>query len=167
MTNNNTTAPAVARDLNLVRTFNAPKELVFEAWIEPKHIVNWFAPNGFTTPVAEFDARPEGDIRVCMKGPDGTEYWSSGHVREIETPNKLVVDTGVEGEDGKFLFETRMTASFEEVNGRTVLNLNDKVLSVNDPAAESSLEGMEQGWNETLDKFADYIQSPSLEGAES
>src|SRR5688500_2024100 len=143
MANSNTTA-SFPRELNLVRTFNAPIELVFEAWTQPKHIKNWFAPSGFTTPEAEFDARPGGEVRICMRGPDGTDYWSSGNVVEINAPTKVVADTGVEGEDGKILFETRMTASFEEVNGKTVVNVNDKVLSVNDPAAEQSLAGMEE-----------------------
>jgi uncharacterized protein YndB with AHSA1/START domain len=149
----------ITQEVNLVRTFYAPIELVFEAWTTPRHLVHWMAPNAFTTPVAEFDARAGGEVRLCMKGPDGKEFWSSGTVKEIDPPKKVVLDTGVDGDDGSVMFETRATASFDEVNGKTVVNLNDRVTSINDPAAGEMISGMEQGWSECLDKLARYIET--------
>lgn len=154
-----TQQPTIPQEVNFVRTFYAPIELVFKAWTTSDHLVHWMAPDGFTTPIADFDARPGGEVRLCMKRPDGKEFWSSGTVIEFDAPRKVVIDTGVEGEDGAVLFETRAAVSFEEVNGKTVVNLNDKVTSVNDPAAQEMIQGMEEGWNQTLDKLYRYIET--------
>jgi uncharacterized protein YndB with AHSA1/START domain len=63
-----------ARTIVTTRVFDAPRELVFEAWTNPKHLVQWWGPHGFTTTIRAIDARPGGVWRFVMHGPDGVDY---------------------------------------------------------------------------------------------
>ena len=58
--------------LVLTRVFDAPRELMFRAWTDPKHLAQWFGPNGFTNPVCEVDLRPGGVWRHVMRGRTAT-----------------------------------------------------------------------------------------------
>jgi len=55
----------------ILRVFDAPRELVWEAWTNAKHVVNWWGPRGFTTTIEVMDVRPGGEWRLIMHGPDG------------------------------------------------------------------------------------------------
>src|SRR5580700_6172332 len=57
-----------------IHEFDAPRELVFAAWTDPKHLSQWWGPNGFTTTTSSFDFRPGGIWRFVMHGPDGRDY---------------------------------------------------------------------------------------------
>jgi hypothetical protein len=61
-------------EILIERIINAPRELVWEAWTDPKHLEKWWGPNGFTTTTKEFDFRVGGVWRHVMHGPDGTNY---------------------------------------------------------------------------------------------
>ena len=56
------------------RLVDAPRELVWTAWTEPKHIAQWWGPNGFTNTIHAMDVKPGGVWRFIMHGPDGTHY---------------------------------------------------------------------------------------------
>src|ERR1700683_5455397 len=77
------------RTLVVERIFDAPRSLVFSAWIEPQHLLRWFGPRGFTVPSYTLDPRPGGSWRVCMVSPDGVEHWVRGSFREILEPERL------------------------------------------------------------------------------
>jgi uncharacterized protein YndB with AHSA1/START domain len=62
---------SVDREIITSRVYDAPRELVFKAWTDPKHIARWWGPNGFTTTIHEMDVRPGGAWRFIMHGPDG------------------------------------------------------------------------------------------------
>jgi len=66
------------QELVLTRVFDAPRELVFKAWTDPKHVAQWWGPHGFTNPVCELDLRPGGAILIHMRGPDGVVYPMTG-----------------------------------------------------------------------------------------
>ena len=74
----NTTSADVAtlageREIVAARVFAAPRALVFTPWTDPRHIVQWWGPNGFTTTIHEMDVRPGGVWRFVMHGPDGVD----------------------------------------------------------------------------------------------
>jgi uncharacterized protein YndB with AHSA1/START domain len=75
-------AARAPRELVITRTFDAPRELVFKAWIDPKHLAQWWGPKYFTNPVCEVDARPGGSLLIHMAGPDGTIYPMRGVFNE-------------------------------------------------------------------------------------
>jgi len=74
------------------RTIDAPRELVFEAWTDPKHLVHWFhADETWTTPHARTDVRPGGAFSIGFASPDGkSDFDFAGHYDEIDPPSKLV-----------------------------------------------------------------------------
>jgi uncharacterized protein YndB with AHSA1/START domain len=80
------------RELVITRVFDAPRELVWKAWTDPKHIAQWWGPKGFTTRVEQMDFRPGGIWRYVMCSPDGTEYPVNGVFREV-VPSERIVAT--------------------------------------------------------------------------
>ena len=83
-----------ARTIVTTRVFDAPRELAFEAWTNPKHLVQWWGPNGFTTTIRAIDVRPGGIWRFVMHGPDGVDYENRIVYNEIVKPERLVYSHG-------------------------------------------------------------------------
>jgi len=75
----------------IIRHFDAPRALVFEAWTKAEHVARWWDPSGLPLAVCEIDLRPNGAFRWVNRAPDGGEGYSfTGIYREIEPPGKLV-----------------------------------------------------------------------------
>ncbi len=146
------------RDLVLTRIFDAPREVVFKAWTEPERLRRWWGPKGFTNPVCEVDVRPGGAIRIHMRGPDGVVYPMTGVFHEIVEPERLVFSSSALDKNGNPLFEVLTTVTFSEHGGKTKLTLH---ASVEKATAEGAphLAGMEQGWNQTLDRLAQEVSA--------
>jgi uncharacterized protein YndB with AHSA1/START domain/DNA-binding MarR family transcriptional regulator len=142
------------KELTLTRVFDAPRELVFKAWTDPKLVAQWWSPNGFTNPVCELDARPDGSILIHMRGPDGVEYPMQGVYHEVVPPERLVFTTrAVADAAGSFQLEVHNTVTFAELGGKTQLTLHAVVIKATSAAA-GALAGMEAGWSQSLDKLA-------------
>lgn len=145
------------QELVITRVFDAPRELVFRAWIEPKHLSQWWGPKDFTVPVCEVDVRPGGAILIHMCGPDGVVIPSKGVFHEVAPPERLVMTTtAFEDEDGNPQLEIHNTVTFAEHKGKTKLTLRAVVVKSNS-AMSASLAGMEEGWNQSLDRLADSL----------
>ena len=154
--------PAKEPTLTLTRIFDAPRDLVFKVWTDPKHIVNWWGPGGFTAPYATVDLRVGGALHYCMRGPDGKEYWSKGFFHEIIPPEKIVYTMFFSDKEGNMRtpadcglgndFPTEMldTVTFETLSG----NKTRLTLRRSTPLAISKRYMEDQGWNSSLDKFA-------------
>lgn len=82
-------AGADDRRLRIVRSFAAPREAVFRAWTDPKQLVKWWGPKGYTCPECEMDVREGGNWRTVMRSPEGTDHIVSGVYRKIEPPRLL------------------------------------------------------------------------------
>ena len=80
------------REIVLSRVFDAPRELVFKAWTDSRHIAEWWGPNGFTTTVHEMDVRPGGVWRFVMHSPDGIDFDNMIVFHEVVEPERLVYD---------------------------------------------------------------------------
>jgi len=158
--------PAVGppeRELVLTRVFDVPRALVFKAWTDPKHLVKWWGPKGFTNPVCEVDVRCGGAIRIHMCGPDGTVYPMSGVYREIIEPERLVFTSSALDKEGKPLFEVLHTVTFAEKGGKTTLTTKARILS-STPEGASYLPGMEAGWTQSLERLGDHLASAYTKG---
>jgi uncharacterized protein YndB with AHSA1/START domain len=141
------------RELVLTRTFDAPRDLVFKAWTDPKHLARWWGPHGFTNPVCEADARPGGAIRIDMRGPDGVVYPMKGVFHEVVAPERLVfTSTALEDEAGQPRLEVRHTVTFAEQGGKTTLTMRAVVVKAA-PEAAGALAGMEAGWTQSLERL--------------
>lgn len=77
------------RELVFTRIFDVPRDLVFTAWTDPKHVAQWWGPIGFTTTIHEMDVRPNGVWRLTMRGPDGVDYRNRIVFLEVVRPERL------------------------------------------------------------------------------
>jgi len=156
-TTNSPTGETAERELVMERIFDAPRELVFKAWTDPKHVAQWWGPKGFTNPVCELDVRPGGALLIHMRGPDGVVYPTKGVFHEIVEPERLVFTTSAfEDDQGNPQLEVLNTVTFAELGGKTKLRLHAVVVK-SAPAVEAALAGMEEGWSQSLDRLAEEL----------
>ncbi|MBW3628767.1 MAG: SRPBCC domain-containing protein, partial [Gemmatimonadetes bacterium] len=97
------------REIVMTRVFDAPRELVFDAWTDPAHVAEWYGPNGFSLTVHEMDVRPGGTWRFIMHGPDGTDYPNRIVYREVVRPERLEYDHGGDQDDDPARFQVTVT----------------------------------------------------------
>lgn len=74
----------------ITRLFDAPRELVWEAWTTAEHVAKWWGPTGFTTTTTEMNVRAGGVWRHTMHGPDGTDYPNECKYLEVVKPERIV-----------------------------------------------------------------------------
>ena len=149
--------PSATREATITRTFDAPRNRVFQMWTEPERVAQWWGPHGFTNPVCEVDARPGGAVRIHMRAPDGVVYPMSGTFRDIAAPERLVLATVAEDQQGRPLLEGMNTVTFEEQAGRTKITVQASAVPLV-PIAERMVAGMEQGWTQSLERLADSLR---------
>jgi NADPH:quinone reductase-like Zn-dependent oxidoreductase/uncharacterized protein YndB with AHSA1/START domain len=164
---------ASEQTLVITRTFDAPRSLVFQAWTEPEHVRRWWGPKDFTTPVCRIDLRPGGVYFNCMRSPEGQDFYSQGVYREVVEPERIVCTDTFADENGnpvgpehygmspEWPAEALITVIFTEHVGKTRLTLQHSPLP---PGRERDL--CRQGWEESLDKLADYLAQASRTPAE-
>ena len=140
------------KTLTLNRLIDAPVESVFPLWIEAKHLAQWFAPKNFTVPFCDVDAQVGGEIRLDMQGPDGTRYPMRGVFIELVANERIVTRNQATVCDSEASLEVVNTITFAAEGGKTRLSVHAEVLRV-DRGMELSVAGMEEGWNQTLDKL--------------
>jgi uncharacterized protein YndB with AHSA1/START domain len=151
------------REVTITRIVDAPPALVFEAWTDPKHMAQWWGPKGFTNPVCELDVRPGGALYILMRAPDGTEHPMTGTFHEIIEPERLVFTAVAVDGKGKALLEALTTVTFVEQSGMTRLTVQASAVGLVDLAARM-LEGMEQGWTQSLERLAQLAAQRSWSG---
>ncbi|HEX4602895.1 MAG TPA: SRPBCC domain-containing protein [Candidatus Angelobacter sp.] len=150
--NSAATKPA-QHELVITRLFDAPRDLVFAAWTEQKHLDRWQnAPEGFTVTVEESNIQTGGAYRICMRSPEGVEHWLQGVYREVVRPERLVFTHAWVGADGKPADETLVTITFTERDGKTELTLRQTGFK-----SVESRNGHSLGWNSTFDRLTNYL----------
>lgn len=158
---NATTETQSNREIVITRIFNAPREVVFKVWTEPKHIEQWWGPQGFTTRVTEMDLRPGGQWRYVMIGPDGTEYPAKGVFREI-VPSERIVTSDEFDEGIEKVLDTDLpqgmiaTVMFEDLEGKTRLTIQIVHASADDRRKHEEM-GVVAGWNSSLDCLEEHL----------
>ena len=143
------------REILLTRVFDAPRELVFNAWIDPNHIAQWFGPDGFTTTILGMDVRPGGVWRFIMHGPDGVDYPNKIVYVEIVKPERLVYNHFSEDVDEPGQFHVTMT--FAEQAGKTVLSMQMLFETAAERDRVVKEYGAIEGGEQTLDRLAAYL----------
>ncbi len=125
------------QELVTTRIFDAPREVVFQAWTEPERLKRWWGPKGFTNPVCEVDVRPGGAIRIHMRAPDGVVYPMTGVFREVVPPERLVFTSWALDPSGEPLFEVLNMVTFADEGGKTKLTLRASVSKAKGEAAQT------------------------------
>ena len=146
----------------VTRVFDAPRELVWKAWTDPTYAMQWWGPKGFTTPVCKMDFRVGGRFLLCMRSPDGREFWNGGEYHEIVPYEKIVssmyfsdpegnkVEPAQYGIEHEAIDDVHDVILFEDIeNGQTKLTL------IGNETMENAINsGQVEGWNQILDKLA-------------
>lgn len=133
--------------LVMVRTFDAPRALVFEAWTKAEHVRQWFTPRPLTTPACEVDFRPGGAFRITMRFPEGGEHTFGGTFGEIDAPRMLTFQGTLP--DGNVI-RTRVT--FEDRGERTAVTVVQSYAFSSD-----ATRGAPEGWTATLDQLGEVV----------
>ena len=143
------------REIVMARAFDAPRELVFDAWTKPEHVQHWMTgPDGWTMPVCEIDLRPGGTWRFVWRRADGGEMEMTGVYKEIVRPER-VVNTEAWGGDWP---ETLNTLVISEENGKTTST--STILYPSKEARDAALQtGMKEGASVSFDRLAEYLRS--------
>ncbi|MBR0828702.1 SRPBCC family protein [Bradyrhizobium manausense] len=145
------------REVVLSRVIDAPRDLVFEAWTDPKHLPHWFGPAGFKIETKEIDVRVGGCWRFDMIAPDGTLYPNRMQFRRIEKPRLIEIDHGSDKDDDPGMFRTTITFDSQS-DGKTVLTLRQLHPTAAQREAVIGFGAVEYG-NQTLDKLAVYVMA--------
>ena len=140
----------------ITRVFDAPRERVWQAWIDPKIMAQWFGPRGFTSSVPQWKLRVGGALRIVMHGPDGNNYPMKGVFREVAPPERLVFSNIAIDNDGNHLLEGETTVTLSEQGGKTTMHLKSHAVG-KVPIAPQMLAGMEAGWTQSIDKLAELV----------
>ena len=154
-----TQATTQGRELTVERTFDAPRQLVFNAYSEPKHLQQWWGPKDWTLPVCEVDFRPGGTWLYCMRGPDGMESWGKAIYREIDVPERIVyVDSFVDAQGNPLEGTPEMviTVEFIEAGGKTKVRSTTQFATVADLEQVVAMQVVE-GITETWDRLDEYL----------
>lgn len=142
----------------VTRIFDAPRERVFAAWTRAEQLAHWFGPKGFGVHSCEVDSRPGGVFRLCLRSPEGVDYWVRGTYQEVVAPERLVVRCFADDAKGVQRLEETITVHLAAEGDRTRLTLRATAAGAG-PEAAAMLRGMEQGWSETLDRLRERSKS--------
>ena len=153
---NQSNEPAMEGTVVIERVFDAPRDLVWQAWTDAKMMAQWFGPRGFTSSVPELDARAGGKLRIVMHGPDGNDYPCAGVFHEVVKPERLVFTNNAVDNNGKVLLEGFVTVTFSESDGKTTMRLHTHAVG-KVPIAAQMLAGMEAGWKQTIDRLGEFV----------
>ena len=160
-----TTDPAerAEREVVISRVIDAPRELVFEAFTEVRHLSRWWGPEGFTTTTRAFEFRVGGVWDFVMHGPDGTDYKEWISWTEIVPGERIALLHGEQRDDPNS-FETVLTFAQEGAGTRIEMRTLFRTKKQRDEAVEKyhAIEGGQQ----TLANLAAYVTGTGRKGAD-
>jgi uncharacterized protein YndB with AHSA1/START domain len=153
----------------ITRTFDAPRELVWQVWTDPKHLSQWWGPSGLTMAACKVDLRPGGMFHYGMKTPDGHEMWGKFVYKQIDPPRKLVLVVSFSDAQGgttrhpmsaTWPLEVLNTMTLVEDNGNTNMTLHGIPINATPEEHKTFKAGhssMQQGFAGTMNQLAEYL----------
>ena len=157
MTNQQTNELHVAaegeREIVTERVFDAPRERVFQAFVDPELVPRWWGRRQDTTTIDKFDPRDGGEWRFVTDGPDGKTAFR-GTFRAIEAPERIEQTFEWEGMPGHVVVET---ATFEDLgDGRTKVSTHSR-FDTKDERDGMLASGMEIGMGESYERLDELL----------
>ena len=149
------------REIVITRVFDAPRDLVWEAWTDPKQVVQWWGPQGFTTTIHEMDVRPGGVWRHTMRGPDGNEYPNQSVFLEVVKPERIVFSHGG-GSKGDPGAQFEATWTFEAEGNKTTPHDSQRFPSAAARDLVVKTYNAVEGGNQTLGRLAEQLAKTPL-----
>ncbi len=145
-------APDGVPFIDVTREFEAPRDLVFRAFIEPDLLVQWLGPGNYEMVIDEYDVRAGGSWRYVHRDGNGNEYGFHGVFHGDPSPDGMVQTFEYEGAPGHVSLDKLV---LEERDGRTIVHTHSVFQSVaaRDAMVENGMaEGMDSGFNK-LDRL--------------
>lgn len=156
----------------LTHEYNAPRQLVFDAWTKPEHLKNWQFPfQGFKFEFTYADISPGGSSLHKMTAPNGFEFWLLTKYEEIVPPKRVVFRQYNSNQEGDILpnpqnpnwpKELRTTIKLEEAGGKTKLQLIWQPMDTTPEqteAFESTRADHGKGWEGGLEQLSSYLET--------
>lgn len=152
------TAIASANEIRIVRVYDAPLALVWDAFTDVRHVSQWWGPRGFTITTHNKSLEPGGSWEYIMHGPDGKDWPNFTRYHVVEPQRRLEYDHGASSAEAKPMF--RVIADFRDVNGKTELDMR---MVFDSPEATEMSRGIikTHGGNSTWDRLAEYLEQES------
>jgi uncharacterized protein YndB with AHSA1/START domain len=144
------------REIVLTRVFDAPRTMVWEAWTDPKQLVLWWGPKGFTTTIEEMDVRVGGVWGLVMHGPDGTDYPNKSIFTEV-VPYERLAHRLTGGRKGGPVVQIEKITTFEDEAGGTLVTI--RMVFVSAEARDQNVRdyGSIEGGKQTLARLAEVL----------
>jgi uncharacterized protein YndB with AHSA1/START domain len=140
-------------EIRLSRIFPVPRTAVFGAWGTAEQLQRWFCPAGYSVPQARVEMRVGGPFEVCMRSPEGIDYWIRGRFTEVAPLDRLAIEMRVGDEGDHVFFSADTVVTFGEDDGGTRMEVVQRY-TLADPTRRWMIDGAAAGWNETLDRLA-------------
>jgi uncharacterized protein YndB with AHSA1/START domain len=153
------TSSTADREIVISRILNAPRELVWQAFTDPKHLEKWWGPTGFTTTTKEFSFAIGGSWRHVMRGPDGTEYPNESIFEEIVPYERIAYSHGGGAEAGANDAQFDATITLEDLGEKTRVILHSVFPSQAARDFVVRKYGAIEGGNQTLARLAEYVEN--------
>src|SRR5580704_4399353 len=146
------------REIVLTRLFDAPRKMVWEAWADPKQVVQWFGPKGFTTTIEEMDIRTGGVWKQVVHGPDGTDYPNKSVFTEVVPYERLGYKLSG-GKSGAAVVQFESMVTFADEGGKTRLTL--RMVFVSAEARDQNVREYHsiEGGKQTLERLAEHLST--------
>jgi uncharacterized protein YndB with AHSA1/START domain len=144
------------REIIHTRLLNAPRELVFKSWTDPKHVAIWWGPNGFTNTIYEMSVKPGGVWRFMMHGSDGVDYSNRIVFTEVVAPERLVYIHLSDDPNDPLKFD--VTVTFEVQGDKTLLTMH-AVFQSAAVLEEVRKFGAVEGGTQTLNRLEEYLKT--------
>lgn len=142
--------------LRIERLVASPPETLFALWIEPAHLLKWWAPDGCEASVDVLDVKPGGRWRTTLRKPDGSLASTSGVYRIVEPPHRLSFTWAWENDKGAPGHESEVTVTFGAAPGGTRLVLVHRRFETKDVCDRHVI-----GWSAALDRMTNTIGGTS------
>ena len=152
VTRSTSDATTTDREIVITRVFDAPRELVFDAWTDREAVAQWFGPNGFTMTLREMDVRPDGVWSFIFHGPDGTDYDNKITFTEVDRPERLKYWHGTSENPREF----EVTVTFV-VQGKGTKLILRSLFPTQEARDKKTEFGAIEGGNQTLERLAQYL----------
>ena len=149
------------KQLKVSRTFEAPLELLWQAWTDPEHFKKWYGPKGFSTPICEIDFNEGGSHFWSMKSSNGMQMYYSGIYKRIVPMESIVYSDTMTDENGNALDPSAMgmpegspasmdvSVIFSHEDGKTTVTVSHISSGPKDPAA--------MGWEQAFEKLGEVL----------
>ena len=142
------------RTATIRKVFNAPIKIVWEAWSNPVHLIQWWAPKGMKVDSIEHDFRVGGKWKYTMLMPDGNQFISEGEYLEIIEFNKIVTTANF-----KPMTEGVELHVFFEVDGDKTNFTFNVIHTTEEYLKQQEKMGIYNGWGSAFNRLESLVST--------